>query len=48
MDLVINLSQDEIRIYDPTDLTRSRQYPGAVVSGTYRATCFVYTLMESE
>ena len=35
VELVINLSDDEIRIYDPSDPARPRRYPGAVVSGPY-------------
>src|SRR5262249_13927458 len=35
VELVINLSDDEIRIYDPCDPARPRRYPGAVVSGPY-------------
>src|SRR5262249_49505771 len=35
VELVINLSGDEIRIYDPSDPSRPRRYPGAVVSGPY-------------
>jgi AraC-like DNA-binding protein len=33
--LVINLSDDEIRIYDPSDPVRPRRYSGAAVSGPY-------------
>src|SRR5262249_44342569 len=36
VELVINLSDDEIRIYDPSHPDRPRRYPGAVVSGPYR------------
>src|SRR5262249_12146793 len=36
VELVINLSDDEIRIYDPANPDRCRRYPGAVVSGPYR------------
>jgi AraC-like DNA-binding protein len=36
LELVINLSDDEIRIYDAKRPDRCRQYPGAVVSGPYR------------
>jgi len=36
VELVINLSDDEIRIYDPKHPDRPRRYPGAVVSGPYR------------
>src|SRR5262245_32498393 len=35
VELVINLSDDEIRIYDPSQPTCTRRYPGAVVSGPY-------------
>src|SRR5215475_1308251 len=35
VELVINLTDDEIRIYDPSDPARPRRYPGAVVSGPY-------------
>ena len=35
IELVINLSDDEIRIYDPSHPNRTRRYPGAVVSGPY-------------
>src|SRR6516162_6412791 len=35
VELVINLSEDEIRIYDRCDPARPRRYPGAVVSGPY-------------
>ena len=33
VELVINLTGDEIRIYDPSDLARTRRYSGAAVSG---------------
>ena len=35
VELVINLGDDEIRIYDPSHPDRARRYPGAVVSGPY-------------
>ena len=35
VELVINLTDDEIRIYDPSHPNRTRRYPGAVVSGPY-------------
>src|SRR5262249_52829910 len=35
VELVINLSDDEIRIYHPSHPNRTRRYPGAVVSGPY-------------
>src|SRR5262249_31080877 len=35
VELVINLTDDEIRIYDPSAAARARRYPGAVVSGPY-------------
>lgn len=34
-ELVVNLRDDEVRIYDPTQLDRCRHYSGIVVSGTY-------------
>jgi AraC-like DNA-binding protein len=37
VELVINLSDDEIRIYDPSHPARTRRYSGAAVSGPYRA-----------
>jgi AraC-like DNA-binding protein len=40
VELVINLSDDEIRIYDPAQPDRARRYPGAAVSGPYRG-CFL-------
>lgn len=36
VELVINLSDDEIRIYDPSDAARPWRYSGAVVAGPYR------------
>src|SRR5262245_17204229 len=35
VELVINLTGDEIRIYDPSHPAHPRRYPGAVVSGPY-------------
>src|SRR5262245_46113056 len=35
IELVINLREDEIRIYDPSHPDRCARYSGAVVSGTY-------------
>src|SRR5688500_13408965 len=35
VELVFNLREDEVRIYDPEDVTRCTRYAGAVVSGTY-------------
>src|SRR5262245_58063523 len=35
VELVINLTDDEIQIFDPSDAARPRRYPGAVVSGPY-------------
>src|SRR5262245_65245095 len=35
VELVINLTDDEIRIYDPSDPARTRRYSGAAVSGPY-------------
>src|SRR6186997_2426310 len=37
VELVINLSDDEIRIYDPARPDRVRRYSGTVVSGPYRS-----------
>jgi methylphosphotriester-DNA--protein-cysteine methyltransferase len=39
VELVFNLIDDEIRIYDPVELDCCRRFSGAVVSGPYR-TCF--------
>src|SRR5262245_21668746 len=36
IELVINLSDDEIRIYAPSDLSCPRRYSGMVVAGPYR------------
>lgn len=36
MELVVNLRDDEIRIYDPSDPDRFRRCSGALVSGPYR------------
>jgi AraC-like DNA-binding protein len=35
IELVVNLGEDEIRIYDPSHPDRSRRFSGAVVSGAY-------------
>jgi AraC-like DNA-binding protein len=35
IELVVNLRDDEVRIYDPAQLDRYRKYSGIVVSGTY-------------
>ncbi|HSK81432.1 MAG TPA: helix-turn-helix domain-containing protein [Thermoanaerobaculia bacterium] len=35
IELVVNLREDEIRIYDPSHPDRSTRFSGAVVSGTY-------------
>jgi AraC-like DNA-binding protein len=34
-ELVINLRDDEVRIYDPAQLDRCRRFSGSVLSGTY-------------
>ena len=39
IELVINLVENEIRIYDPVRIESCRKYPGAVVSGAY-GRCF--------
>src|SRR5262249_760668 len=40
VELVINLTDDEIRIYDPSHPNRARRYPGAIVAGPY-SNCFL-------
>lgn len=37
LELVVNLHEDVVRIYDPVDPTRCRRFSGAVVSGAYRS-----------
>jgi AraC-like DNA-binding protein len=37
VELVVNLDDDEFRIYDRADPTRPRRFPGAIVSGAYRS-----------
>ncbi len=37
IELVINLREDEVRIYDSSQPDRYRRFPGIVVSGTYAA-----------
>jgi len=39
VELVVNLREDEIRIYDPARPERCKRFSGAVASGTYRG-CF--------
>jgi len=41
VELVIDLVQDEIRIYDPASPSRVRTYSGAAVSGTYARTFLI-------
>jgi AraC-like DNA-binding protein len=36
LELVVNLHEDEFRIYDPVDPDRLRRFSGAIVSGAYR------------
>jgi AraC-like DNA-binding protein len=45
LELVINLHEDEFRIYDPIEVERCRRFSGAIVSGTYRE-CFVIDTRE--
>ena len=45
VELVFNLRDDEIRIYDPTQLDSCRRFSGAIVSGPYRA-CFAIDPMQ--
>lgn len=35
IELVINLSDDEVRIYDPVHPDQYKRFPGSIVSGTY-------------
>ncbi|HLK55535.1 MAG TPA: helix-turn-helix domain-containing protein [Chthonomonadaceae bacterium] len=44
IELVINLHEDEIRIYDPVHLDRYQRFSGAVVSGAYRSFFVIDTL----
>src|SRR5437773_12190327 len=37
LEIVINLHEDELRIYDTLDTERCRRFSGAVVSGAYGA-----------
>jgi AraC-like DNA-binding protein len=37
LELVVNLHEDVVRVYDPVDPTRCRRFSGAVVSGAYRS-----------
>lgn len=37
LELVVNLHEDVVRIYDPADPARCRRFSGAVVSGAYRS-----------
>jgi AraC-like DNA-binding protein len=43
LEIVINLEEDELRIYDAADPTRCRRWSGAVVSGAYRGPFVVDT-----
>src|SRR5262245_54131344 len=44
-ELVINLAEDEFRIYDSVKSERCRRFSGAIVSGAY-ARCFVIDTRE--
>src|SRR5262245_9746307 len=37
LEIVINLHEDEVRIYHPSDARRFTRYRGAVISGAYRS-----------
>jgi AraC-like DNA-binding protein len=37
LELVVNLHEDEFRVYDPLDLGSFRRFSGAMVAGAYRA-----------
>jgi AraC-like DNA-binding protein len=43
IELVVNLHEDEIRIYDDAETDRCRRFPGAVVSGAYRRSFVIDT-----
>lgn len=45
--LVINLQDDELRIYDPERIDTCRQYSGSLISGTY-SRCFVTDTAEEK
>jgi AraC-like DNA-binding protein len=45
IELVINLRENELRIYDPVRLTRCQRFSGALVSGAY-GRCFVSDTVE--
>ena len=45
-ELVINLREDELRIYDPSQPESYRRYPGALVSGAYSAYFVIDTRQE--
>ena len=46
-ELVVNLREDEIRIYDPAQPDRVRRLSGAVVSGTYGSFFLIDTLQHA-
>jgi AraC-like DNA-binding protein len=41
IELVVNLSDDEVRIYDPVRPDRYKRFPGSVVSGAYRSSFII-------
>src|SRR5262245_633894 len=41
LELVINLSEDEVRIYDCPQTDRCVSYSGAVVAGPYKGCCMI-------
>jgi AraC-like DNA-binding protein len=43
LELVINLHEDEFRIYDPVQIDRCRRFSGAIVSGAYGASFIIDT-----
>jgi AraC-like DNA-binding protein len=47
IELVINLREDEFRIYDPACPERYRRFPGAMVSGAYRSLFVIDTLEDA-
>ncbi len=35
MEIIVNLDEDAVRLYDPNDTRRVRQLPGSIVSGAH-------------
>jgi AraC-like DNA-binding protein len=47
VELVINLKDDEIRIYDPSHLDSYKRFPGSIISGTYTSAFVIDPLQHS-